>query len=210
MAGETKRIMSQIESMKRGTIFFPSDFSYSGINSKLILKVLERASKDGVIIRLATGVYCYPRIDKKYGMGVLYPSYEQIASRIAERDNIKIVPSGAFALNVLGLSTQVPLNMIFLTDGRTRTITLFNGYGIKFTHTSQKNFAFKDNILMLLNFALKDLGREGITEEQTQRVGQLLSKIPEDHVKEDLHLMPEWMRNFMLALKDKQGTCGSP
>jgi len=200
MENATKRLMSIVGSMERGAIFFPSDFSYMGINSKLILKILERATKAQMIIRLSTGIYCYPKIEEKYGLGVIYPSYEEIAQRVAERDNIKIVPTGAYALNLLGLTTQVPMNVVFLTDGRARTIRLFNGHTIKFFHAAQKNFAFKNRLFMLLTFALKDLGQEGITEEHTQRIKILLANIPLEQTKEDLHLMPEWIRNYMLTL----------
>jgi len=198
MQNETKQIMSSIQSMERGTVFFPSDFAYLAINSKLVLKVLERATRAQIILRLAMGIYCYPKVEEKYGLGVLYPSYEEIAQRIAQRDNIKIVPTGAYAQNLLGLTTQVPMNVVFLTDGRTKTIKLFNGHTIRFSHAAQKNFAFKCKTLMLLTFALKDMGQDGITDEQTQRVRSLLVNIPLEQLKLDLHLMPDWIRNYIL------------
>jgi len=200
MQSETKKIQSIVESMGRGTIFFPSDFSYLGINSKLILKVLERMTNSHTIYRISNGIYCYPKIDDKYGLGVIYPSYEEIAGRIAERDNIKMVPSGAYAQNILGLTTQVPMKVVFLTDGRNKTIKLFNGHTITFSHTTQKNFAFKNKTLMLLTFALKDLGKNGITDDHTHKIGTLLAGVPVEQTKQDLHLMPEWMRNYILKL----------
>ena len=61
---------------------------------------------DGMLVRLAHGIYYYPKEDKEYGLGIIYPSVEDIAQAIAKRDKAKIVPMGAYALNRLGLSTQ--------------------------------------------------------------------------------------------------------
>jgi len=56
---------------------------------------------------------------------------------------------------------------------------------------------------MLLTFALKDLGLDGITKEHTQRIEALLTQIPFEQIKGDLHLMPEWMRNYILKLYEQ-------
>lgn len=196
-------VMTRIEAMGRGAIFFPPDLSSTGANSASLRKILERATKDQKILRLATGIYYYPKIDEKYGLGVLYPSYEDVAKRVAERDNVQIVPTGAYAQNMLGLSTQIPMNMVFLTDGPTKTIKFANGHTIKMKHTSQKNFAFINRTLMLLTFALKDLGASGITEEHTARIREILTNIPLEEVKKDLHLMPEWIRSYILEFYEQ-------
>ena len=144
------RISSEIGKMKPGTIFFPSDLVSLGAKTANIRKALEREAKAGTILRLAQGMYLMPKIDSKYGIGVIYPSYEEVAKRLAERDKITIVPTGAYAQNLLGFSTQVPMNLVYMTDGRSKTISLLNGYTIQFVHTPQKNMAFKNRIIMML------------------------------------------------------------
>ena len=65
---------------------------------------------------------CSRQEDKEYGLGIIYPSVEYIAQAIAKRDKAKIVPMGAYALNRLGLSTQMPMNVVLLTNGAPRRI----------------------------------------------------------------------------------------
>ena len=67
------------------------------------------------------------KIDKVLGLGILYPTFEEIAAAIARRDKAKIVPTGIYALNQLGLSTQLPMNVVYLTEGSpTVNITRLN------------------------------------------------------------------------------------
>ena len=111
------KVSTEIARMTPGMVFFPSDLAKVGTKTSHVLKVLERETKAGTILRLAQGVYYYPKADDKYGLGIIYPSYEEVAERIAERDKVIIVPTGAYALNKLGFSTQVPMNLVYMTDG---------------------------------------------------------------------------------------------
>ena len=88
--------------------------------------------KDGTILRISHGIYYYPKIDKVLGLGILYPTLEEIAEGIAKHDKVRIVPTGLYALNRLGFSTQIPMNVVYLTDGFNRKITLYNGSSIQF------------------------------------------------------------------------------
>ena len=140
----TNKVSTEIAGMEPGQVFFPSDLAKVGTKTSHVLKVLERATKAGIILRLAQGIYYYPKTDDKYGLGIIYPSYEEVAERIAERDKVTIVPTGAYAQNKLGFSTQVPMNVVYLTDGASKTIKMLNGYTIKFVHTTQKNLAYRN------------------------------------------------------------------
>lgn len=175
-----------------------------GTKSSHVLKVLEREARAGNILRLAQGVYYYPKTDDKYGLGVIYPSYEEVAERIAERDKITIVPSGAYALNKLGFSTQVPMNLVYLTDGATKTIKMNNGFSIKFVHTTQKNLAYNNKLVQMLVFALKEIGKDNITDEQVVRVRKLLHNTPLELLYDDLGLMPAWIKDFILKQYEQQ------
>ena len=151
------KIYNKIRKCGRGLIFSSSDFTKLG-EPKSILKALERMANSEKIIRVSRGIYCYPKIDKVLGLGIIYPAFEEVAAYIAKRDKARIVPTGSYALNVLGLTTQVPANVVYLTDGTPRKITLKSGRGIKFVKTAPKNLAFKNKLAMLLTFALKEIG----------------------------------------------------
>lgn len=63
-------ILNFVRKCGRGTVFFPSDFSKIGEKSA-VLKALERMTDDDIVIRVARGIYCYPKIDKELGLGTL-------------------------------------------------------------------------------------------------------------------------------------------
>ena len=108
MQSVENKILSVIKSKKYGTILFASDFADAG-ERKTINKAFERIALSGKIIRLARGIYCKPKVDTEFGFGVIYPSVDDVAQAIAQRDKCRIVPTGDTALNKLGLSTQVPM-----------------------------------------------------------------------------------------------------
>lgn len=195
------KIYNKIKKCGKGVVFSSNDFINFG-EHKSILKALERMTNSGLIIRITRGIYCYPKIDKIVGLGVVYPTFEEIAQYIAKRDKARIVPTGDYALNVLGLSTQVPANAVFLTDGSPRKITMKSGRGIKFVKTAPKNLAFKNKLAMLLTFALKEIGEGNITEEQKQKISQLLRNEDKSDIEKDFSLMPSWIKSLILNLYD--------
>ena len=191
-----KRIINNIKKGGRGSIFFPNSFvSYGDIKS--VSKSLERLTNDAVIIRLANGIYLYPKIDKELGLGVLYPSVEEVALQVAKRDKAHIAPTGAYAMNLLGLSTQVPMNVVFLTDGSPRKIRLGNNRIITFKHTVPKNLTFVNKTAQLATFALKEIGKSSVNEEHQKALKQAFSTINEKSIEADYKLMPAWIRKII-------------
>lgn len=189
-------ILSSTSKRGRGTVIFPSDFSKIGAKSA-VLKAMERMTDNGILLRIARGIYYYPKIDKELGLGILYPTYEDIAQAIANRDRARIVPAGIYAMNRLGLSTQVPMNIIYLTDGSSRKVKINGDRGITFKHVAPKNLAFRNPLAMLTNAALKELGQENVTEEQKNKIKELLTQEDKNSVYQDIKLMPNWIASIV-------------
>jgi len=188
-------ILAAIKAIGRGSIFFPSDFTSYG-DVKAVGKSLERLTIKGEIVRLARGIYTYPEIDTVLGLGVLLPSIEQIAETIARRDKIRIAPTGIYAMNKLGISTQVPMNVVYLTDGAPRKVSLGNGRSIQFKYTTPKNLAFTNPLAMLVTFALKEVGKDNVTDDIIKQIKKVLQKEKKENVMADAALMPAWIRTF--------------
>ena len=150
--------------------------------------------------------FCYPKIDKELGLGQLFPSYEDIAQVIAKRDKVRIFPAGALAQNMLGLSTQVPMNVVYLTDGSNRKVNVKNGRGILFRHVSPKKLAFNDKLAMLITTALRDLGSNNVTDEHKKILKTVLEQRPEPFSTHDMKLMPLWIRNLITELYEQLHT----
>ena len=196
MASIEDNILTAIKAKGRGNIFFPSDFTSYG-QVKAVGKSLERLTAKGDIVRLARGIYLYPEIDTVLGLGVLMPSIEQIAETIARRDKTRIVPTGIYAMNKLGLSTQVPMNVVYLTDGAPRKVSLGNGRSIQFKYTTPRNLAFTNPLAMLVTFALKEVGKDNVTDDTVKRIKSVLQKERKENVLVDEALMPAWIRNII-------------
>ena len=198
MESVENKIISKMKKCGRGSVFFVNDFLTYGTRSA-VNKALERMVLQGTILRAARGIYCYPKLEKIYGLGAIPPSTEDIAAAVAKRDGAHIVPSGAFAQYQLGLTQQIPLNYHYLTDGTSRTITIDNTRSITFHRASPRYFAFQTKLAQLITTALKDWKIERLTEEQIQMLKTAInnqSRIP----VADLKLMPTATRELILSL----------
>jgi hypothetical protein len=192
MQSTVNKIENEIKCRRRGKIYFADDFALFG-TSEAIKKALLRFEKSNMLIRLAHGIYLYPSIDKRLGLGILYPSVETIAKEIARRDKARIVPAGPYALNVLGLSTQIPANIVFHTDGAPRKIKVYNQL-ITFKHVVPKNLAYKSEALMLAVSALKEIGEYSVSENDMNTLRKALSHETKENISGDINLAPVWIR----------------
>ena len=191
------KILLKVKKSGMGKIYFPSDFASYG-EATSVLKALERLAKGNRLIRLSRGIYLYPKVDKELGLGILFPSLETIAHSIAKRDKARIVPTGIHALNKLGLSTQVPMNIIYLTDGSQRKINLGDGRSIMFKHVAPKKLAFRSELAMLIVFALKEITQERVIQDHLDKIKSLLQNEPKERIMMDANLMPAWIKSIIM------------
>ncbi len=189
------KVAEQIKKLPKGNIFFVDDFLSFG-NSESAKKTLFRLEKEGLLIRLAHGIYLYPKKDKD--LGVLYPSTEDIAMAIAKRDRARIVPTGIQALNKLGLSTQIPLKVVFLTDGAARSIKI-GKRTITFKKTSPKNLLAKGEISGTAIQALKSIGQHKIEKKELTRLLNILKKEKKENILHDAKLAPAWINKILMS-----------
>ncbi|ATS01419.1 hypothetical protein CS549_10380 [Porphyromonas gingivalis] len=191
------KIKDKIISSERGQLFFPDDFSTLG-SSDAVRSALVRLCQNEIILRIAQGIYYYPKSDTKWGSGIIPPSMEEIANSIAKRDKIRIIPVGAYVLNILGLSTQVPANIVFVTDGSPRRISIGKGKGILFKHTSEmRNFAYQSQMMLLIVAALREIGENNVTPEQLEIIKTHLEKVSLEDFQRDMQLAPIWVRKLL-------------
>ena len=196
MESVDNEILTSLKKRGRGTVFFKDEYAHYS-NPKRVQKAIEQWVEKGLVVRMARGIYCYPKKDKVWHTGFLPPSYDDIAGAIAKKERAKIVPTGVHALNRLGLSEQLPMRFVYLTSGRTRNVQLTDGRTMQFMHTSLKNLQFYNRTAMLVTFALKEIGKENLTEEQKQHVLQLLNNEDKSGLKHDLALMPDWIQTIV-------------
>lgn len=196
------KVIERFKKAKRGTVFFTDDFLRFG-TAKNISKTLERLVDKNEITRVSRGIYTRPEINKQLGI-TLSPSTETIARAIARRDRARIIPTGQYALNVLGLSTQIPMNAVYLTDGAARKITI-GKRTILFKKTTPRNLAAIGEISGMVIQGLKALGKNELSEDETSQVVAILKKEKSERLRHDIRLAPEWIRSIMkTALPENQ------
>lgn len=191
----TNSVIEKLKELQKGSILFVDNFLDFG-NPESVKKALFRMEEKGLLIRLAHGIYLYPKTDK--ALGVLHPSVEEIAAAIAKRDRARIIPTGIQALNKLGLSTQIPLQVVFLTDGAARSIKI-GKRTITFKKTSPKNLLAKGEISGLAIQALKSIGQHKIEEEVLTRLFNSLKKEKKENILYDAKLAPAWINKILMS-----------
>ena len=187
-------IKHQVELSQRGTVFFPDSFSSLG-SSDAVRSALVRLCQNNILIRVAQGIYYYPKVDTKWGSGLIPPSVEEIALGIAARDKVRIAPTGSYALYQLGLSTQIPANVVFITDGSQRRVSIGKGRGIFFKHSSNMRlFAFQSQLMALIVAAMREIGPDNVSIDQMTIIKNHLAQVSQDDYNHDIQLAPIWVR----------------
>ena len=199
MLGIQKMVREKIRKMDRGTIFFIDDFIELGSSGAVRIALME-LKKQGIILRLARGIYCYPQLRSEYS-GVITPSPETIAEALAKKERVRIVPYGDNAAFRLGLSGLQVSNLKYLTDGASRVINLSGGQKIFFNHTSEvKIFDFCNETMQMVSAAIRALTEECLDGEKKRIIHQHLRAVPEEEFRKDITIPPAWVGKIMLDI----------
>lgn len=179
-----------------GWCFTPGDLQGLG-NELAILQALLRLQKQGTIRRLSWGLYEYPREHKK--LGLLPPDTEQVVKAVARKDQTRMLPSGALAANLLGLSNQVPAKAVYLTEGLSKRIRIGNRE-IIFKKTTPKNMATADTPAGLVIQALKHIGKNQVDDTMISILKKRLTKEDRESLRRQVKYAPAWIKKIMLTV----------
>ena len=196
------KVVSRIYGHGRGWVFTPNHFKDLG-SRDAVASALKRHKQSGLIRQLARGVYDYPKIDPE--LGLLEPSTDDIAQALAGRDATRLQPSGAYAANLLGLSTQVPTKIVYLTDGRPRTVQIGKRQ-ITLNQTTPRNMATAGKISGLVIQALRHLGSRDVDAATIEAVKKRLSASDRKRLLADIRHAPTWIADIIrkVAAEDEQ------
>ncbi|GHT21286.1 hypothetical protein AGMMS4957_09810 [Bacteroidia bacterium] len=187
------KILTRMKKAKRGVAFFSSDFAAYG-DTKACNKALERLTKQEKIMRVARGIYVIPQ--KGIFSNRIPPSIETIAAALARRDKARIIPTGLFALHALGLSTQIPMKVVYLTDGTPRKLKIGKAT-LVLKKTTTKNAATHGKISGLAIQAFKAIGKGKVEDYEEEKIVAILKKEKKEHLVNDMKLAPGWIRDIM-------------
>lgn len=163
-------------------------------------KSLERMTKAGSLKRLIRGVYEIPKYNKTFNT-IAAPSIDEIAKALARNFNWDIYPSGNYALNILGISTQIPSKYIYISSGPYREYE-YEGNIIVFKHATLKetnSFSYITNIVIQ---ALKELGKDNITDEIIKIIRQKFSSDEINLICKEAKKTTIWIYQNILRFKE--------
>jgi hypothetical protein len=193
-----RQLKRRIYGSGRGSVFTPTHFLDLGSRGAIDM-ALSRMVAEDTIRRLARGVYDYPKLHPILGM--LSPSAEEIAKALAGRDRTRLQPAGAYAVNLLGLSEQVPAKAVFLTDGASRTVQI-GSMTIQLRRTTPRNMAAAGRLSGLVIQAFRELGKDHITPERVAHLKRTLPDRERRSLMKDLKLAPAWMHRIFRELAE--------
>lgn len=188
----TRRIRTAIRA-NPGRVFTPFDFLDLG-SPHAVGMVLTRMARSAKLRRLARGLYDVPRTHRT--LGELLPTADEIAAAIARRDGATVRPCGATAANLLSLSEQVPMRVVYLTDGRSRTVKV-GAQTIQFKKQPTRLVRSGSPMSSLLFAALRDLGKAHVTSTRVAHLRTTLSPADRHRLLKDLPLAPAWMHPYL-------------
>lgn len=195
------QILARIRGKGRGYVFSSKDFLDLG-NRNPVDKALSRLWAQGIIRRVTTGIYDFPREDVELG-GRLSPDIHQMAQAIARKNGVCIQPSGALAANLLGLSTQVPAKIVYLTNGKSRTVEIRNRTLI-FKRVKPREIRPGKEISILVTQALRFLGKERIEKNVIDHLRRQLSDVDQKKLLKDARYMEDWIWEVVRRITSKR------
>ena len=184
------KVISRIYGRGRGWAFTKTDF-VAEFGEANIHRAFSSLTKAGKIRRVCRGVYDYPRYSELLDRQ-LSPDLDQVAHALARKFNWRIQPSGDAALNLLGLSTQVPGRWIYLSDGPGREYEI-GEHSLVFKKSALKDVGFKYRESGLVVHALKALGREHVDQKVVERIRQQLESNACDRILKDTRPVTGWI-----------------
>ena len=190
------KVLARIYGRGRGAAFSNTDFLSLG-DRAAVDKTLSLLARDGVLRRLGRGIYDYPRRNPELG-GQLSPDYAQVAGALARKLGVQIQPHGAWAANQLGLSSQVPAKIVYLTNGHPKTYR-FGRQTIIFRRNAPAKFRPADELVGLIAGALRELGPGAVDDELRARLRRLVAGRDPKPLLRDTQYLEGWIANLIRA-----------
>lgn len=196
MSVTSERILERINNEKLGA-FTSSDFSDID-NYKMISKALEILDDKGVIKRARRGIYYIPKYNELLGIEEA-PNIDDIAKAIARQYNFIIIPSGNYALNMIGLSTQVPIKYIYITNGPYNEYEVGNNT-IYFKHSTSREINNLPYKILICIQALKTIGKNNIDDGVIKKIKSFLDDSDINNLKTQNYKITSWIHDILKSL----------
>lgn len=189
-----KLIRDRINQSEIGTVYVAVDFV--DISDKTSVNAyLARLVDEGIVRRVLRGVYDKPEYNDFLGEYIA-PSPDKVANALARNFGWTIIPCGDTALNLLGLSTQVPAAWVYVSDGTYKEYT-YDNTTIQFKRTTNKEVSKLSYMTALIVQALKALGKDKIDDTAINRLSKLLTTEEKKTMLEEAKAVTSWIYEYI-------------
>lgn len=197
MQSVASQVSSKIHGKGRGWAFSQRDFASIADRNSIDQALFQLKKKDKIrgVIR---GIYDYPKYSEKLKMD-LSPDVDQVAQAIARKHGWRIQPTGPVALNILGLSTQVPSKFTYLTDSANNKYSIGNTI-LLFKKEPLKEIAFKYHESSIIVQAIKSLGANNITPTVIDTLAKWLGDNMPSKILKDTKTVSSWIYDIILKI----------
>ena len=193
-------VYKEIEIIPRGQVFCVDSLRTISTAENL-RKIISRLNKAGVIKKITNGVFVKPKVVKNK---TIIPTGNEVIKSIAERTGEKIIIHGAEAARLLGISTQMSLNSVYYTTGRTREIKATKQI-IKLIHINPRLFSSSNETVNLVISAIYYLTRSNFNLNTIEQIKAMIPDSEFEALIWFIHKMPVWMRNVFIKYLNKGG-----
>jgi hypothetical protein len=184
------KLLERFQQNGPGTVLGNKSFLDLGSRAA-VDQALSRLARQGAIRRITQGLYDHPRHHPTFG--ILSPNLDEVARAISSKNGSKLLASGAYAANLLGLSTQVPAKILYYTDGSDKRVQI-GRQTLEFRHAGPRRMAGAGKISGLVIQALRWLGKDSIDENTIHRVQSVLRDDGREILRQDIATAPDWLR----------------
>lgn len=191
------QIRGNIEKAENGSVFVSTDFT-DITDKKTVNMGLIRLADEGLIKKILFGVYYKPEYSELLGETVA-PSPNKVAHALARNFGWTIVPCGDTALNLLGLSTQVPSQWVYVSDGAYKEYS-FDNTVIKFKRTTNKEISKLSYKTALTIQALKALGKDNVSEQIICRLKKALCEEDKEKMMTEAKSATSWVYEYIKVI----------
>lgn len=200
-------ILKRIRSGGRGAVFTPKDFLDLG-SRYATDQVFSRLVRSGDIQRLSRGLYFYPGVNAKLGIP-LTPDVDQIAQAVGRRTGSRMIPSGAAAANIFGLSTQVPAKIVYLSDGRSRRIRIGKKMELEIRHVAPKELPPGSPTSAMVFQALRHLGQPAVDAHVVARLRAAIRTRDKKTLLRDARYTTDWIAGIVRQISRPENKSGA-
>ncbi|HFN2689721.1 TPA: DUF6088 family protein [Streptococcus pyogenes] len=201
MSSYTEKISNKINSFDSHKVFFANDFLDIASNAT-VRQILKRLADEDKIKRVIDGFYYNPKYSELIGEYEAV-SIHELALAIARKYNWNIAPYNSTALNLLGLSTQVPTHYKYISSGRYKEYKIGDTI-LEFKKVNPGEIANMSLKTATAIQAIKSLGKEDITSEVIQKIRENLTEKERKDLMNESKSVPAWIYEVIREICEGQ------